>query len=197
MKKKTLSFFILGISLFSSSLVFADSQTQGEVAYVEGALEFDYAGGIPTNLDFGDHPLQTAAAENWIATATATPTTGTVAVRDNRGNPAATWTVKLSQTDQFKTADDVELSGAQLNLSFGALTNNLGLAPTSAYENDELAIQVFNQDATILDATAGQNSGDTALAINQFSLSVPANTNKIAEQYTTTLNWTFSSSPTN
>ncbi|UQN39095.1 hypothetical protein MOW07_12610 [Enterococcus hirae] len=32
MKKKTLSFFILGISLFSSSLVFADSQTQGEVA---------------------------------------------------------------------------------------------------------------------------------------------------------------------
>ena len=106
MKKKTLSFFVLGISLFSSSLVFADSQTQGEVAYVEGALEFDYAGGIPTNLDFGDHPLQTAAAENWIATATgeqtgSTPTTGTVAVRDNRGNPAATWTVKLSQTDQF------------------------------------------------------------------------------------------------
>lgn len=202
MKKKTLSFLVLGISLFSSSLVFADSQTQEEVAYVEGALEFDYAGGIPTNLDFGDHPLQTAAAENWIATATgeqtgSTPTTGTVAVRDNRGNPAATWTVKLSQTDQFKTADDVELSGAQLNLSFGALTNNLGLAPTSAYENDELAIQVFNQDATILDATAGQNSGDTALAINQFSLSVPANTNKVAEQYTTILNWTFSFSPTN
>lgn len=49
MKKKTLSFFVLGISLFSSSLVFADSQTQEEVAYVEGALEFDYAGGIPTN----------------------------------------------------------------------------------------------------------------------------------------------------
>ncbi|MEE1500024.1 MAG: WxL domain-containing protein, partial [Enterococcus hirae] len=70
-------------------------------------------------------------------------------------------------------------------------------APTSAYENDELAIQVFNQDATILDATAGQNSGDTALAINQFSLSVPANTNKVAEQYTTILNWTFSFSPTN
>ncbi|EOA3443161.1 hypothetical protein [Enterococcus sp. C53] len=63
-EKENVIFFVLGISLFSSSLVFADSQTQGEVAYVEGALEFDYAGGIPTNLDFGDHPLQTAAAEN-------------------------------------------------------------------------------------------------------------------------------------
>lgn len=66
MKKKTLSFFVLGVSLFSSSLVFADSQTQGEVAYVEGALEFDYAGGIPTNLDFGDHPLQTAVLKTGL-----------------------------------------------------------------------------------------------------------------------------------
>lgn len=134
----TLTLF-LGLSLLSSQLVFADSQTQGEVAYTQGALEFDYDSGIPGNLNFGNHPLQTVDAENWIATEsgaqTGSPTTtGTVAVRDNRGNDEATWTVKLSQAAQFIT-DGTELSGAALSLSFGAITNNLSLQPTSSYEN--------------------------------------------------------------
>lgn len=194
----TLTLF-LGLSLLSSQLVFADSQTQGEVAYTQGALEFDYDSGIPGNLNFGNHPLQTVDAENWIATEsgaqTGSPTTtGTVAVRDNRGNDEATWTVKLSQAAQFIT-DGTELSGAALSLSFGAITNNLSLQPTSSYENAELEILTFGQDYTILDGAAGQNSGDSTLPINEFSLAVPANTNKVPGTYTTTLNWTFSSTP--
>ena len=192
---------LLGLSLFSSQLVFADSQTEGKVAYTQGALEFDYDSGIPVNLNFGDHPLQTVAAENWIATETgaqtgSTSTTGTVAIRDNRGNNEATWTVKLSQTEQF-TANGTELSGAALNLSFGGVTNNLNLQPTSSYANGNLEILTFGQDYTILDATAGNNSGDSALTINEFSLDVPANTKKVAGTYTATLNWTFSSTPEN
>ena len=192
---------LLGLCLFSSQLVFADSQTQGEVAYTQGTLEFDYNSGIPTNLNFGEHSLQTVNAENWIATATgeqtnSTPTTGTVAVRDNRGNTAATWTVKLSQVEQF-TADETELSGAALSLSFGGITNNLNLQPTSTYANGELEILAFGQDYTIFDAAAEQNSGDSTLSINEFSLAVPANTNKVAGEYTATLNWTFSSTPGN
>ncbi|MBE9887160.1 WxL domain-containing protein [Enterococcus durans] len=190
---------LLGLSLFSSQLVFADSQTEGKVAYTQGALEFDYDSGIPVNLNFGDHPLQTVDAENWIATETgaqtgSTSTTGTVAIRDNRGNDEATWTVKLSQTEQF-TANGTELSGAALNLSFGGVTNNLNLQPTSSYANGNLEILTFGQDYTILDATAGNNSGDSALTINEFSLDVPANTKKVAGTYTATLNWTFSSTP--
>ncbi len=202
MKKRPATLtLLLGLSLLSSQLAFADSQTQGEVAYTQGALEFDYDSEIPTNLNFGEHPLQTANEETWIATATgeqtgSTPTTGTVAVRDNRGNPAATWTVKLSQAEQF-TANETELLGAALSLSFGGITNNLNLQPTSTYANGELEILAFGQDYTIFDAAAGQNSGDSALPVNEFSLAVPANTNKVAGEYTATLNWTFSSTPGN
>lgn len=200
MKKKIFtSLAMLGLCLFSGQFVLADSQTQGEVNYIPGALEFDYTSEIPTDLNFGEHPIQTVTPENWIATTTgeqtAPATTGAVDVRDNRGDLTGTWLVKVAQVEQFQTSDEVELTDAVLSLSFGSVTNNLSLSPTSTYENDELAIQVFNQEFTVLSATAGENSGNTSLAIDQFSLAVPANTNKVAAEYTTTLNWTFSSTP--
>ncbi len=150
MKKKIFtSLAMLGLCLFSSQFVLADSQTQGEVNYIPGALEFDYTSEIPTDLNFGEHPIQTVTPENWIATTTgeqtAPATTGAVDVRDNRGDLTGTWLVKVAQVEQFQTSDEVELTDAVLSLSFGSVTNNLSLSPTSTYENDELAIQVFNQ----------------------------------------------------
>jgi len=199
MKKLTGLFIVslLFLSTATSLVVYADKDTEGEVGYVAGELEFDSSGNLPDNLNFGEHPLQTTAAEQWIATSTGNQeddqTTGSIDVLDNRGDPDATWAVKLVQAEQFKAGVHA-LTGAALTLNFGTVTNNLSQLPVISAS--PLTISVLNTEIDIMTAGTGQGAGETSRPIDQFTLNIPANTEKVAEEYTTTLNWIFSSTPT-
>ncbi|MFR3362874.1 MAG: WxL domain-containing protein [Enterococcus canintestini] len=199
MRKLVVLFMLtMPLVLVTNLIAYADKDTEGEVEYVAGDLEFDYTGNLPDSLNFGEHPLQTTMAETWIATDSGDqadpPTTGSIDVKDNRGNPDATWSVKLVQEEQFM-AGSHELSAATLVLEFGSVTNNLDQLPTVS--NSPLTIAAINTEMDIMTAGANQGAGETSRQITKFELNVPANTEKVADQYTTTLNWIFSSTPTN
>lgn len=204
------SFAILAASLFAGTL-FAFStnahaaDTTGNVAYTAGEVTFDPqtpgdpSASLPTNLNFGTHPIQTTTAETWNATSDGVQdsalTTGRIGVSDNRGTAGTGWAVKVTQQTQF-TADTTPLTGAELSFTVGELNNNLDQAPTGPrIANNSTTTLTLGNTTSVLTANAGQGSGETSLPITKFQLDIPANTGKIASTYQTTLNWTFSSTP--
>lgn len=212
--KKLKGLFILpivfGAFAFSNNAI--AEETTGEVDYISGNLIFDPEKGngdatkqLPTNLDFGSHEIQTETAETWYATSDGTGlrgdgstlTRGAVAVSDNRGAAASSWAVKVKQSAQF-TVQNTPLSGAVLTIATGALTNNLNTPPTGSTDiaGNQLVFDTFNSDYDVLTANSGEGSGETSLPINEVSLNVPANSEKVAGTYQTTLVWTLSSTPT-
>lgn len=207
MKKQAALF---AAALFAGSLfTFATSvhaaDTTGTVDYTSGGITFDPQvsgdpnASLPTNLNFGSHPIQTKQAESWTATSdgnqTSSVTTGQVAVSDNRGTAGTGWSVKVAQPEQFKAGQNV-LSGAILSFTVGTLTNNLNALPTGdGIANNSTLGLVIGQTGSVITAQANEGAGETALPINKFSLNVPANTAKTAAQYQTTVVWTFSATP--
>lgn len=203
----------LGIltSLSIGATVQADDTT-GVVEYTSGGIVFDPDKGgsdpntqLPTNLDFGAHEIQTENAETWVATTDGTGLPGdgstlqrgAVAVSDNRGQANSSWAIKVRQATQF-TAGDSTLDGAVLTVDTGTLTNNLSLPPTGASDiaNGELDFAAINNEYAFLTANAGEGIGETSMPLEQFTLSIPANTEKQSATYQTTLVWTISSAPT-
>ncbi|MGC6770472.1 WxL domain-containing protein [Enterococcus sp. LJL128] len=202
--KILLSAILLGAGLGFGSTGFAeDKTTDAVVDYTTGGITFDPQTGdpkasLPADLNFGSHEIQSKADETWVATSDgvqASPvTTGSIAVSDNRGGTDTGWTVKLLQADQFSAGSN-ELSGAALSIQAGAVTNNVGSAPTGAsIANTTLDLEL-GTTADVLTAQANEGAGETSLALNKFELFVPKNTNKKQANYQTTLNWTFSATP--
>lgn len=206
--KKQAALLIAGLfagSLFAFSTGAHAVDTNGIVDYTPGSLTFDPSepgnprASLPTDLNFGSHPIQTTAAEKWVATAdgdqASAVTTGTVAVSDNRGTNVG-WNIKIAQPEQFMTSSDDELEGALLVISTGALTNNVDAPPTgNGFIPNSQALMVPGETGNVLTANAGQGAGETKLALSKFELNVPANTSKVEDQYQTTLVWTFSATP--
>ncbi|MBP1047249.1 WxL domain-containing protein [Enterococcus sp. BWM-S5] len=207
MKKHTT--ILLSAILFGSSLGFGitglaeDKTTDATVDYTPGEIIFDpntgdAAASLPTNLNFGSHEIQSKLDETWTATVDGAQasalTTGSVAISDNRGEDGGGWTVKVLQADQFASGTN-ELTGAALSIYGGAVTNNVGNAPTGAsIANSTLELEL-GTTADVLTAGANEGAGETALALSKFELFVPKNTNKKQADYQTTLNWTFSATP--
>lgn len=190
---------LLGIGLGFSSTSYADKATNATVRYTGGGLVMDPGGLLPSNLNFGSHPIQSAADETWTATSDgvqASPaTTGTVVVDDNRGATLLPgWSVKVTQLTQF-SADLNILTGAALSITAGAITNNLNSAPTGtsmANKTTTLNLLLAN---TVMTANAGEGAGETTLPITKFQLAVPKTALKAEANYQTTLNWTITASP--
>lgn len=129
--KKQAALFIAALfagSLFTFATGAHAADTTGTVDYTSGGITFDPqipgdpSASLPTNLNFGSHPIQTTQAETWTATSDgeqASPvTTGQVAVSDNRGAAGSGWSVKVAQPTQF-TAGQSELTGAILSFTVG------------------------------------------------------------------------------
>lgn len=107
--KKQAALFIAALfagSLFTFATGAHAADTTGTVDYTSGGITFDPqipgdpSAALPTNLNFGSHPIQTTQAETWTATSDgeqASPvTTGQVAVSDNRGAAGSGWSVKVA-----------------------------------------------------------------------------------------------------
>lgn len=206
--KKQAALLIAGLfagSLFAFSTGVHAADTTGTVDYTSGGVTFDPqtpgdpSASLPTNLNFGSHPIQTKTAETWTATSDgdqASPaTTGSVAVSDNRGAAGTGWSVKVAQQEQFKAGQN-ELNGALLSFTVGALTNNVNSLPAGdGIPNNNTLGLIIGQTDSVMTAQANEGAGETALPITKFTLGVPANTAKTAAQYQTTVVWTFSATP--
>lgn len=206
--------FIGGIFAISTTANAADT-TEGNVQYSAGSLLLDpqiqdgqgnLLPSLPTNLNFGSHPIQSLKDETWIATNDGTQdaanaTTGVIRVRDNRGTNAG-WFLKVRQAKQFteyrednSTNNLSTLTGAKLSFSVGNGTNNIN----SGFKGTNLNSFEFEDQETdiiVLAADAGQGAGETSLPITKFELTVPAEANRQNVRYVSTLNWTLSDTPT-
>lgn len=189
--------FIAGVVLLGATWpvvgTAAEKDTEALVEYEAGFLVLNPDNQLPDDLNFGSHPIQTASAEQWVATSdgvqTSPVTTGAIEISDNRGDESG-WIVKLAQMEQFATDDAIELDDAMLLIQFGSITNNLGSDFTFSQEGLDVPVPI----ATAIDlivADEGEGIGETSLEIDQFVLDILADTQKVPEQYTTELNWTI------
>ena len=177
---------IAGGVVATATPVSAD-QTTGTVQFTAGTLEFgDGTGQKVPSFDFGLKAI-TTQDETYNTTAA-----GILAVTDLRGSSAG-WKVSVTQKDQLKanTGAD-ELTGAQLTLDAGAVTNTNNELPT----NNDVTL-VPGVASEVLKAEAGKGNGISKLTwdTDKAKLSVPGSTTKKAAQYTATLEWTLSDSP--
>lgn len=176
---------IAGGVVATATPVSAD-QTTGTVEFTAGNLEFgDGTGQTVPSFDFGINAITTQDV-TYNATAE-----GTLAVTDLRGSNAG-WKVSVTQKDQLKTTNNDELTGAQLTLDAGAVTNTNNELPTN---NDvTLAPGVASE---VLKAEVGKGNGISKLTwgTDKAKLFVPGSTTKKAAQYTATLEWTLSDTP--
>ncbi len=97
-----------------------------------------------------------------------------VAVSDNRGQANSSWAIKVRQATQFTAGEHVGRCG--INVDTGTLTNNLSSPPTGTSDiaNGELDFAAINNEYVFLTANAG--IGETSMPLEQFTLSIPANT---------------------
>lgn len=177
---------VAGGALATATPVFAD-QTTGTVEFTAGNLEFgDGTGQTVPSFDFGINAI-TTQDETYNTTAE-----GILAVTDLRGSSAG-WKVSVTQKDQLKanTGAD-ELTGAQLTLDAGAVTNTNNELPTN---ND--VILAPGVASEVLKAEAGKGNGISKLTwgTDKAKLFVPGSTTKKAAQYTANLEWTLLDSP--
>lgn len=209
------SLFIGGILAISTTANAADT-TEGNVQYSAGSLLLDpqiqddqgnLLPSLPTNLNFGSHPIQSLKNETWIATNDGTQdeanaTTGVIRVRDNRGTNGG-WSLKVNQVAQFTeyrdagsqdTSERSVLSNALLTFYVGTGENNIDSNFTGT-NLSSVSFPVQGADITVLAADADQGAGETSLPINKFELAVPAETNRQNVRYESTLKWTLSSTP--
>ena len=177
---------IAGGVVATATPVSAD-QTTGTVQFTAGTLEFgDGTGQKVPSFDFGLKAI-TTQDETYNTTAA-----GILAVTDLRGSSAG-WKVSVTQKDQLKanTGAD-ELTGAQLTLDAGAVTNTNNELPT----NNDVTL-VPGVASEVLKAEAGKGNGISKLTwgTDKAKLFVPGSTTKKAAQYTANLEWTLLDSP--
>ena len=192
-KKMVIPMLMVTASMLPVVGLAEEKDTNAVVEYESGNLVLNPNNALPDDLNFGSHPIQTTNSEEWLATTdgvqTSPAVTSSIEVSDNRGDESG-WVVKLMQMTQFQTTTNIELEDAQLVIAFGAITNNLGLPPTLSTANMDLDVTI-GTSSDLIYADEGEGIGETALAIDQFSLEILADTQKVPEQYTAELNWTI------
>lgn len=170
-----------------------------------GPLSLDYA----SSLDFGKQKI-TSSKQVYYAKAQSyldgngQSKTGPnyVQVTDNRGTEAG-WHLQVKQNSQFKTANNEELTGAQITFKNGTTIS----ASESAKPTGEATIIVkpTNEWTDVMMATEGQGAGthlltwgnDQETAEKSIELSVPGTTTKYAKKYETTFTWVLADTPKN
>ncbi|MHC5249879.1 WxL domain-containing protein [Enterococcus sp. LJL90] len=193
---------LAGALFIQGSVALASTTTTGGLNYEDAGITFNGESTIPTSLNFGDLSIQTTAAETRTATVTGTQsdsaTTGAVTVSDNRGDATGEWSIKLTQESQFAATTGEALNNASLIISHDAAVTNLTentIAGNFATAGDLALIPGTTYD--VLNAGAGEGLGETSVDLSQFAMNIAENTRKLATEYTTTLDWTFSSAPAN
>lgn len=181
----------------------------------EGPLSLDYV----SDFDFGSQKIS-SKNQTYFAKAQGykDSTTNSVLyaqVTDSRGTGAG-WTLSVAQPAQF-TNGGKELKGAQIGISNLSAVTQADSDAGSATSGNNFTLVPGTGDQTVMSAKANTGQGTWVARMgnadnlvtekgdddaqrtvdNAVSLSVPGASNKLAGQYTTTLNWTLSDVPSN
>jgi len=185
MKKLVLGLMV-SAGFFGGTALAANADTStGSVGFTAGTLSMSTDN--TADLTFGNQAITNTDTN---ATASSTPI---VTVSDMRGSSAG-WSLTVNQMAQFKTADDDSLSNAALTVAGTAdATDVTGKSATLTPGDGTVA----GADGVVANAAKDTGNGLTKVTFTGSQLSVPAATNKLAKNYTTTLTWTLSDSPSN
>ena len=148
---------------------------------------------IPTDIDFGNLPIQYEKDQILDGKTNGISTEGKIEIEDTRSKAGDGYKVKVSQTQPFVgKATKKELTGAILSFKTGTLTNSENLPIAGSNQTIELTP---GQETIVLATTQGQSRGTTTLPLNTFQLLVPKETEKQKDVYETILTWTLSDTP--
>ncbi len=125
-----------------------------------------------------------------------------VQVTDNRGTESG-WTLNVRQNGQFKTAEDQELTAAQIRLTGNVVTPSLSPKPSNV--STTITLNPNGAQSLVMSAQDGEGAGtylmswgdSLAAAMDSIELEVPGSTTKYASQYNTTFTWLLTDTPTN
>ncbi len=170
------------------------------------SLDFGRAQLTDTNRIFGVQKISSTdqtyyAAPDEMTDGSKKPTY--VQVTDRRGTLEG-WTLSLTQSEQFKTADGEELAGAALKFTNADAVSTIEdtIYAPKAVEEFELTP---GEKASAITATQGTGVGtwvyrfgkDIEANENAVQLFVPGRTVKLAKEYKTTLIWALENTPGN
>lgn len=186
---------------FLNTLVVADSTTttKGTIEFIAGDLSID-SQSLPSNLDFGTHPIQFYNNEVWTAQTNGTDTSAVISVEDYRGNPTG-WSLKVKQTQDWISVvnSSDKLTGATLDayVDVDNISNVGGTLPTgqNGIDNKVFRFGSINEDKIIMSAKSNEGSGITSMTISKYDLNVPASSEKRVAEYGSTFVWTLSDTP--
>ncbi|MGM2786765.1 WxL domain-containing protein [Bacillus cereus group sp. Bce018] len=168
-----------------------------------GPLSIDYVSNFnfETQKASGNNELYYAKLDNVKnkVTGAKSEVPNFVQVTDNRGTNAG-WKLTVKQNDQFKTADDKELTGATLTLKNGTLNSAAGSkAPTAAQNIALTPGQAFDVATAQEEEGMGTWTNSFGKSVedgeNSVELSVPGKTKKEQAKYTTSLTWELKDAP--
>lgn len=126
-----------------------------------------------------------------------------VQVTDKRGTQEG-WSLSVVQNGQFKTAEDQELTAAQIRLTKGTVVTP-SLSPKPSNVSTTITLNPNGAQSLVMSAQDGEGAGtylmswgdSLAAAMDSIELEVPGSTTKYASQYNTTFTWLLTDTPTN
>ena len=176
----------------------------------------NYASWVPNNLNFGYHPIESKTAQSWTArnvdtTGTtdveelatrydgAALTVGSLGIEDNRGT-AEGWDITVKQVAEFTLGTDTtrKLNNTTLTIATGAITTNITGGATTGVtgpSGNNLVLTPTNTETSIFTAPVGTGEGVTRLALNSFTLAIPAGQNQSEGLYQADVVWTIGDVP--
>lgn len=166
-----------------------------------GPLSIDYA----SSFQFGEQEITsrdrtyTAAPQTYNDSTKVGP--NYVQVTDNRGTETG-WSLQVVQNDQFKTASEQELRGAEIRVKNAAVNSiSQSAKPTTVKGSFELTPGVESEVVAAHDGEGAgtylYHFGTSETAAESVELFVPGSSTKYADSYSTTLTWTLSDTPGN
>ena len=168
-----------------------------------GALSIDYG----SKFKFGTQKISTAdkiyyAASDEMNDGSKKPTY--VQITDRRGTLEG-WKMNIAQPEQFKTAGGEELVGAQLKFTKGQVASSVDQKYKPTTVSSELVFTPGQSDVLAVNAKAGTGVGTWVYRFgatadenkDAVQLSVPGESMKLAQQYSTKLVWTLANTPDN
>ena len=202
------------INPITHELIDEDPQADGNHAYW-----------IPNDLNFGYHPIESKTNQSWTARNVDTtnptdlnekeyiselanrynnssPTTGILGVEDNRGT-AVGWEITVKQVGEFTLETDTNrtLRNTTLTIATGPLSTNIASGSingiTGPTTGNQVDLAPNNQENIIFTAPTGLGEGVTSMALNSFTLGIPAGQNQSSGLYQADVVWTINDGPTN
>ncbi|WP_430599305.1 adhesive domain-containing protein [Enterococcus sp. DIV0179] len=167
-----------------------ESVAQTAIYFSAGSLDMETAL-LPSDLDFGEHIIQTQIDELLIAKENQQVTTGVVQISDTR-LVEKFWQLKVEQLTSWNQGTNELL--AQLQIKNADLISTFPAGSVSSTANQTVGLNVGVQQ-TLVQLNGTTQPGNVLLNLSEFQLFVPKEAVKSTGTYQTVLEWVLSDTP--